>query len=262
MSKRQLLLSVAFIVVTSVSIGAAEEKPLRALLVTGGCCHDYARQNVIIPEGVSQRANVKWTVVQEGGTSTSHRVSIYEKPDWAANYDVIVHNECFADVADAEFIEKVLKPHREGKAAVVIHCTMHTFRALKENSWREFLGVTSTHHGPQHPLDVKNLQPTNPIMKDFPAVWTTGKEELYAIDKLWPNATALAQAYALDNKKDHPVIWINTYGKGRIFGTTLAHNNVTMQHTNYLNVLSRGLLWACDKLDDQGNPKPGFGPKK
>jgi hypothetical protein len=59
----------------------------------------------------------------------------------------VVHNECFADVADAAFIENVLKPHREGKAAVVIHCAMHTFRALKENSWREFLGVTSTHHG-------------------------------------------------------------------------------------------------------------------
>ena len=56
------------------------------------------------------------------------------------------------------------------------------------------------------------------------------------------------------------MIWINTYGKGRVLGTTLAHNNVTMQHTNYLNVLTRGLLWACDKLDDQGNPKPGFGP--
>jgi uncharacterized protein len=258
------LLRVAFIFGTAavISASAADEKPLRALLVTGGCCHDYNRQKVIIPDGVSERANVEWTVVQEGGTSTKHRVSIYEKPDWAANYDVVVHNECFADVADAEFIENVLKPHREGKGAVVIHCTMHTFRALKENSWREFLGVTSTRHGPQHPLEVKNLQPTNPIMKEFPPVWITGKEELYAIDKLWPNATALAQAYAPDNKKDHAVIWINTYGKGRIFGTTLAHNNATMQHTNYLNVLTRGLLWACDKLDEQGNPQPGFGPKK
>ena len=247
---------------TFISATAAETKPLRALLITGGCCHDYNRQKVIIPDGVSQRANVEWKVVQEGGSSTKHRVSIYEKADWAEGYDVIVHNECFADVADVDFVENVLKPHREGTPAVVIHCEMHTFRALKTNIWREFLGVTSTHHGPQQPLDIKNLQPANPIMKDFPPIWTTGNEELYAIDKLWPNATALAQAYALDNKKDHPVIWVNTYGKARVFGTTLAHNNVTMQHTNYLNMLTRGLLWACDKLDDTGNPKEGYGPKK
>lgn len=241
----------------------AEAKPLRGLIITGGCCHDYSVQKNIISEGVAARANVEWKAVQEGGSSTKHRVSIYEKPDWAAGYDVIVHNECFADINDVDFIGNILKPHREGLPAVVVHCTMHTFRDLKTNNmWREFLGVTSTHHGPQHPLDVKNMQPDHPIMKGFPAVWTTGKEELYAIDKLWPTAKPLAQAYALDNKKDHAVVWINTYGKGRVFGTTMAHNNATMQHTNYLNVLARGLLWACDKLDEKGEPKEGYGPEK
>jgi uncharacterized protein len=262
MFKTALLIGIGLSLLVSFAAMGAEGKPLQALLITGGCCHDYNHQKVIIPEGVSQRANVEWKIVHEGGSSTDHRVSIYENPNWAAGYDVVVHNECFADINDAAFVENVLKPHREGTAAVVIHCSMHTFRAMKTNTWREFLGVTSTHHGPQQPLDIKNLQPANTIMKDFPAVWTTGKEELYAIDKLWPNATALAQAYALDNKKDHPVIWINTYGKGRVFGTTLAHNNVTMQHTNYLNMLTRGLLWACNKLDESGNPKPGFEPKK
>src|SRR5438876_7526407 len=100
---------------------AAETKPLRALLITGGCCHDYDRQKKIIPEGVSARANVEWTVVQEGGSSSDHRISIYEKPDWAKGYDVVVHNECFSEVHDVDFIENVLRPHREGTAAVVIH---------------------------------------------------------------------------------------------------------------------------------------------
>ena len=121
MFKSSLAIRFAFMVAFSVvlSVSAAEEKALRALLVTGGCCHDYNRQKVIIPEGVSQRANVEWTVVQEGGNSTKHRVSIYEKADWAADYDVVVHNECFADVADAAFIENVLKPHREEIAEIL-----------------------------------------------------------------------------------------------------------------------------------------------
>lgn len=243
-------------------------KPLRALYITGGCCHDYNQQKVIIPEGISARANVVWTVVQEGGTTTNHKVSIYENKDWAKDYDVIVHNECFADVADPAFIENVLAPHREGKPAVVIHCSMHTFRALKANDWREFLGVTSTHHGPQHPLDITRLNADHPVMKGFPEKWTTGNEELYAIDKLWPNATALAQAPDkrkdatgawVDTPKQNAVIWVNTFGKGRVFGTTLAHSNATMQNANYLDLIARGLLWGCDKLDENGKPKPGYG---
>ena len=241
-------------------LGAAAEgpKPLKALYITGGCCHDYTAQKKIIPEGVSSRAKVEWKVVQEGGSSTKHRVSLFEKADWADGYDVVVHNECFAEVSDPKFIENVLAPHRAGTAAVVIHCEMHTFRDLKGEDWHDFLGVSTNHHGPQQPLSVKNLKPENPIMKGFPPVWTTGNEELYAIDKVGPRTEVLAQAYALDNKKDHPVIWTNTYGKGRVFGTTIAHNNSTMQDPVYLDYLTRGLLWSVDKLDDDGKPREGY----
>jgi hypothetical protein len=30
----------------------------------------------------------------------------------------------------------------------------------------------------------------------------------------------------------------------------------------YLDLVARGLLWACDKLDENGQPKPGYGPVK
>lgn len=52
---------------------------------------------------------------------------------------------------------------------------------------------------------------------------------------------------------------MNTYGKARVFGTTLGHSNQTMQREVYLDVVARGLLWACNKLDDDGKPKAGYG---
>src|SRR3954453_16248582 len=73
----------------------AATKPIRALLLAGGCCHDYSKQKTILSEGISARANVEWTIVHEGDGSTSHRLSIYEKPDWSKGYDVVVHDECF-----------------------------------------------------------------------------------------------------------------------------------------------------------------------
>src|SRR5262249_44637615 len=168
---------------------------------------------------------------------------------------------CSSGGGDTGFIDRVLRPHRDGVAAVVIHCAMHTFRDLKTDEWRQFLGVTSRRHGPQHPLDVKTLKPDHPVMKGFPADFKTGNEELYAIEKVWPNTTVLAQAYALDNQRDHAVIWTNTYGQGRAFGTTLAHHTHTMNHPAYLDMLTRGLLWSCNKLTDDGRPKPGYEAK-
>jgi len=257
------VLSLTLCVTSPRSLPAADEpgsgaKPLRALMISGGCCHDYERQNVILSEGISARARVEWTVVYEATDKKDHRVSIYEKPDWAKGYDVIVHNECFSGVTDTAFIENVLAAHRNGTAAIVIHCAMHTFRDLKTNEWREFLGVTSPRHGKQQPLEVKNLRPNDPIMKEFPLVWKTGNEELYFIDKVWPGTEVLAEAHSVDTNKDYGVIWKHTYGAGRVFGTTLTHHNHHMAEPTYLDMITRGLLWSCDKLDAEGAPKPGY----
>jgi type 1 glutamine amidotransferase len=47
-------------------------------------------------------------------------------------------------------------------------------------------------------------------------------------------------------------VWTNTYNKKtRVFGTTLGHNNATVEDPRYLDLVTRGLLWSCDKLDDK-----------
>ncbi|WP_435006591.1 ThuA domain-containing protein [Tundrisphaera lichenicola] len=235
-------------------------KPIKALLITGGGYHDYAHQKSIMTEGVSARANVEWTIVHDTSTEDSHKIPLFEDPNWADGYDVVVHNECFANIDDAAYIDKVVAAHKNGTPAVVVHCAMHTFRALKSDEWHKFLGVSTFRHGKQHPLEVKNLKPENPILKGFPETWTTGNEELYWIEKVWPETTVLAQAKAEENGKDNPVIWSHPFGKGRVFGTTLAHNNRTMSDPVYLDMFTRGLLWAADKLGEDGKPKPGYEP--
>jgi type 1 glutamine amidotransferase len=227
----------------------AEVKPLKVLLVTGGCCHDYDRQKLILSEGIGIRVPTEFTIVQEGGKSTNHKISIYEKEGWADPYDVVIHNECFSDVKEPAFTEKILKPHREGKPAIVIHCAMHCYRD-KTDEWFKFIGVTSHRHGKHFAFDVTNVQPENPIMKGFGEKWTTPQGELYHIEKTWETCTPLAKGYSPETKSDHVCIWTNTYGKGRIFGTTVGHYSTEMQDPIFLNYVSRGLLWSCDKLND------------
>ena len=232
-------------------------RPLKGLMITGGCCHDYTAQKDLLAEGLSARANIEWTVIHEGGGSTKHQVSVYAKPDWAAGYDVVVHNECFADEKDVAWLDKIVKPHHDGVPAVVIHCAMHCYRAPSDE-WFKFVGVTSRGHGSHFPHAVKTVKSGHPIMQGFPEVWETPKEELYNIEKVWPTAIPLASSYSPETKKDEVDIWINTYGKGRVFGTTIGHYNHTMQDPIFLDLVARGLLWTCDKLDDQGKPRPGY----
>jgi uncharacterized protein len=250
----------ALIVVPVAHTGEAQAvKPLRGLLVTGGGYHDYKSQENILTEGVSARTKIEWTIVRETSTRDNTRIPLYENPNWADGYDIVVHNECYSQITDPAYIGRVLAAHKNGTPAIVVHCAMHTYRDLKTDEYREFLGVRTVRHGRQHPLEVKNLQSDNPIMKGFPSTWTTGNEELYWIEKVWPDVTVLAEAKAIDNNnKDNAVIWTHTYGKGRVFGTTIAHNNKTMSDTVYLDMFTRGLLWACDKLEADGKPKTGY----
>ena len=39
-------------------LAPAESPPIKALLVTGGCCHDYNIQKLIISEGTAARARI------------------------------------------------------------------------------------------------------------------------------------------------------------------------------------------------------------
>ena len=226
---------------------SAEEKPLKALLITGGCCHDYQFQAEALRAGTAGDTKIEWTTVHEGGNGTKGQIELYNDPNWAKPYDVVVHNECFAATTDADYIRKITSAHKGGTPAVVIHCAMHTYRDAKIDDWREFLGVTSKRHEHQSNYPVKTEKADHPIMKGVPADWVTPMDELYLIEKVWPNTTVLATSVSEKSKKSHPVIWTNDYGGTRVFGTTYGHTNETFSNKTFLNLLKNGMLWAAGR---------------
>ncbi len=242
------------------SASAEDKAPLRALLITGGGYHDYVTQKKIVTEGVSARANVDWEFVLENPKKGEYP-KIYQQKDWIKGFDVVVHNECYAKYSEDEGINSVVKAHVEnGVGAVMIHCAMHTFRDGKTKEWDKLVGVESRRHGAKFPIVVKNVGAKHPVMLGTPATWTTPKGELYHTTIL-PSATALAVGFK-DGQQDETkqaCIWVNEYGKARTFATTLGHHNETMLQEGYLDLLTRGLLWSCGKLDANGKPAAGYG---
>jgi type 1 glutamine amidotransferase len=249
MFRQAFSLAAWLVIVTGCTTDRHSARPVKALLITGGCCHNYELQATALQAAVARHATVEWTVINEGGKGTEAMIPLYNNPGWAKGYDVVVHNECFANTKDTAYIRKITSAHHAGVPAVVIHCAMHTYRAADIDDWREFLGVTSRRHDHQSNYPVKKFAASHPIVKDMPDNWITPKDEIYIIEKLWPNAQALATSKSEKDGKNHPVIWINQYGKARVFGTTYGHSDDTFRNAVFLDYVSRGLLWAAGRLN-------------
>jgi type 1 glutamine amidotransferase len=245
-----LLLGSLLLAGHALTVSAAEPKPLRALLITGGCCHNYPLQTQQLTNAMTKLAAVEWTIVMDGGKGTRAEISLYDNPDWAKGYDVVIHNECFADTTNRVYLRKITTAHHAGVPAVVIHCAMHTYRSAEIDDWREFLGVTSKRHDHQSKYPVKLVEPTHPILKGIAPNWVTPMDELYIIDKVWPNAKALATSVSEKDGKTYPVVWTNQYGKARVFGTTYGHSDDAWRDENFLKLVSQGTLWAAGRLGE------------
>ena len=148
----------------AVTAAKAPAKPLRALLILGGCCHDYSRQKDILKTGIEERAHVRVDIVYNPETTTQTRFDLYEKPDWARGYDVVIHDECSADVKDLPYVRNILAAHRGGVPAVNLHCAMHCYRTGTDD-WFRFLGLQSSRHDAQKPIAITFTNLAHPILK-------------------------------------------------------------------------------------------------
>jgi hypothetical protein len=254
-------------------VRAAAAKPIRVLLITGGCCHDYAAQKDILKKGLEERANVVIEQIHTDDSSTHPPLAILGNPDYAKGFDLVIHDECAADISDQAKVEAVLKPHRDGLPGVNLHCAMHSYRIGNPNDpvtpgtphglWFEYLGLQSSGHGPQEPISIKFVDPKSPISKGL-SDWTTIKEEHYNNIHVFDSARAVARGTQVVGSRtnDFLVAWTNEYGpkKTRVFSTTIGHNNATVADPRYLDLVAHGVLWTTGHLKNDGTPAKGYGP--
>jgi|TARA_Y100001947_G_C10337019_1_gene303489 hypothetical protein len=241
---------------TAGELSAAEKKPLRALLITGGCCHDYAKQKDLLKQGLEARINVVVDHVHSPDKSTNPPLAIFGNPDYAKGYDVVIHDECAADQTDLKVIAGVLAPHRKGIPGVNLHCAMHSYRfgnfrkpvkpGAANAKWYEYIGVQSTGHGPKKPIEIA-FENNVPYITKGINNWTTGNEELYNNVQVLPNSKVVARG--TQGKSKAVVAWTNDYNGTRVFSTSIGHNTFTVADSRYLDFVARGLLWAVKRED-------------
>jgi type 1 glutamine amidotransferase len=177
--------------------------------------------------------------------------------DGLKNFDIImfVNTTHELKIDDAQK-QALLDFVRSGKGFVGVHAATDTFYEWPE--YGEMIGGYFDGH-PWHNTDsvtIKVEKPENPIVKPFGDKPFELTEEIYQFKAPYDRSKCEV-LLSLDTSKtdmtkngikrtdgDFAVSWIKPFGKGRVFYTSLGHNEAVWNDPRYQKHLLAGIAWA------------------
>lgn len=105
-------------------------------------------------------------------------------------------------------------------------------------------------HGRRVPFRVTVRDASHPITKGLPKAWMHQGDELYArLRGPGGNMTVLATAYSdpanAGSGREEPQLMVLSFGKGRVFHTTMGHDVAALSSVDFVVTLQRGTEWAA-----------------
>jgi uncharacterized protein len=232
------------------ALSGANAAPVKVLIITGDHGHAWKETTERLCDILATGGKIKVDVtITPSKDLTDENLS---------KYDVLLLNYKDTPNGTAESRwsetnkEAFLKAVREGKGLVVFH---HASSAFTKPNWDEFEKAiaggwrSKGFHGPKHVFTVKKTDAKHPISEGLPSQFEHKIDELYQNSVMVPESIVLATAYSDPKKprgtgKDEPVIWVNSYGKGRVYENVLGHDVVAMSDPQFQEWMRRGVIWA------------------
>ena len=240
-------LSLSMVSILAVSIGclAADENPIRVLVLTGRNNHNWKATTPVLQEMYEQSGQFAVEVTDEPHRMTSQMLS---------RFDVIVSNWCaWPDVTGRQWgptAEKAFTRFlRGGKGFALFHAASATFHDWPE--YQQMAGATwklgQTGHGRIHDFTVRITNSDHPV--------TQGLRDFVIRDELWhrmgkqDDIRVLGEAYSAKDAggsgQAEPVVICTQFGKGRCFYNILGHDARTMRNPAWRTLMLRGTQWAA-----------------
>lgn len=233
---------------------AAGAEPIKVLIITGDNvgAHQWKQTTEALKEILGESPRFKVDVTTTPGKDLTDAN--------LARYDVLVLNyketaqgsedSKWSDANKKAFLKAV---HDEGKGLVVYHFSSAAFSSP---NWVEFERAvaggwrTQGYHGPAHEFTVKKTTVKHPISEGLPAEFDHVTDELYSASMRTRGSVVLATAFCDPNKPqgtgmDEAVIWINQYGKGRVYENVLGHDVKALSDKPVRAWIRRGTEWAA-----------------
>lgn len=232
---------------------AAEKEPVKVLIITGDHGHAWKQTTPFIKEFLT-KAGLSVEVTETPAKDLT--------PANLAKHDVFLLNYKNTDKGgpDTRWSEENHKAFadaiRGGKGLVVYHHASSAFSGdgpldkeferIIAGGWRR-----QGNHGKRHVFTVTVRKADHPITKGMPPSFGHANDELYQNSVMLPQSVVLATAFSdksLDPKnsgKEEPVVWVATYGKGRVCENVLGHDVEAMKSPGFQTLLIRGLEWAA-----------------
>jgi type 1 glutamine amidotransferase len=253
MLRRTLAILCSLLVATLIPLAAQEGKSIKVLIVTGDHGHAWKETTPFLKDLLTK---AKMTVdVTETPTKDLTVANL-------AKFDVLLLN--YKDTRNGgpdtrwsdENKQAITEAVRNGKGLVVYHHASSAFisgspfdqefEKMIAGGWRK-----QGNHGKRHEFKVAIRKSDHPITKGMPAEFAHANDELYQNSVMFPESVVLATAFSdktIDPKntgRHEPVVWVATYGKGRVCENVLGHDVAAMKSEGFQALLVRGVEWAA-----------------